>query len=405
MTITDKDLKPIRGGSALSYKIIDGKSCAFPDKMKIEINETLTDDVDIIVINSGAQGITIENSEIEIVYKGGHTMSTITFLYNEAKYVTLRNCRLSFRSESQVNFNGVKNFGGVDTHLETPADALDIKGCRFDIRVCPSEYPYANKVCGIINTLANSVVMSDNYIYVQVSGSGPEQIAYGVINSGRFARIENNNIKANGSHNKGRKTEAAHTCGVYNTGLYMLFHGNNCVGEWGGKCVGLYCDAELCSITGNKILSTHTICGRSVIIGGQKNILTSNIITSTSRNAHIVEIKASRNIVTNNFIHCLITAISGCGIFMEGQIGRPVAECIIKDNQITEVKDYGIAMLYTKSNHVSGNIIKPQRVKGIFIPIFHLGRDFIEGDASEPRRHGDFNVRDYEYSITSLPDE
>ena len=82
-----------------------------------------------------------------------------------------------------------------------------------------------------------------------------------------------------------------------------------------------------------------------------------------------------------------------------------MAECIIKDNQITEVKDYGIAMLYTKSNHVSGNIIKPQRVEGIFIPIFHLGRDFIEGDASEPRRHGDFNVRDYEYSITSLPDE
>ena len=180
----------------------------------------------------------------------------------------------------------------------------------------------------------------------------------------------------------------------------MIFHGNNCVAEWGGKCVSLYINSEFCTITGNKILSTHTICGRSVVLAGAKNVVNGNVITSTSRNHHIIEVFAGHNTITNNYIQALIRAISGCGIYVEGTLDEPIMSCIIKDNHITSAKDYGIAMLYTKNNIITDNIIRASCTGYLISDIFHTGKDGIKNSPATPV--AGFHPRNYERNIKSF---
>ena len=379
---------------------IDNSEAEVSKSLKFEINQTLFHDVKIIDIMSSASGSVIDNCNIEIIYSGGDTDKNIVLIFNNAKNVSIRNCRVKFRSKNQVNFTAVKNYGGVNTHLETPADSLEICGCRFDIQVEAENFPLCNKVCGVENILANSMSICNNYFSIKTNGNSKAQCAYGIVNSGRFARIENNNIKANAGHKSGTLKEAASAYGVYNEGLYMIFTGNNCVAEWGGKCVSLCNTAELCTIVSNKILSTHTICGRSVILTAPKNIVQGNIITNTSRNHHIIEIFADRNTVTNNYIQALIAAVSGCGIYVEGKPGAPITNCIISGNHINAVKDYGIALLNSKNNEVSGNIIHPAKNSVDFTPVFHCGRDNINYCPSMLLNK--FNPLDYEQNIKSI---
>ena len=95
-------------------------------------------------------------------------------------------------------------------------------------------------------------------------GENESHKAIGVYTNGRFGRFVGNNIKANGTHNRGLLKERAHAYGFVNYGLHTIITSNNIIGEWGGKCIGLDNNGEYAIIDCNKILSTHTICGRSV---------------------------------------------------------------------------------------------------------------------------------------------
>lgn len=363
-----------RNGARKVWKMVTNISEELPKKISIVIDETLTQDIYLISIGKELDGFIIENTDIECIYNGGHTQNKIYLIHNEAKNVIMRNCRVTVRSQSQVSFTAFYNNGALDTTLETQADQLSIDNCRFDIRVLPNEFPYECQVCGVENVLANSVVLQNNYIFAQLNGNGGGQKVFGVKNSGRYCRIENNNIKANGWHNKGRLTEATHTCGVYNEGQYLLFSGNNCVGEWGGRCVGFQNQNTWCTITGNKILATHTICGRTVILNGAKNILANNILTGTSRNPRFVEVRADYNSITGNYMEVLMpvhSEISGCGIWMEGKEEQPIARCLIADNKIVHTLDFGIYMNYVEQSIIKTNHIFKYIGFEEYIPILY----------------------------------
>ena len=390
LEIRDKDLKLIQGAKVFrTYQIINNSDIEIPKKVYIEISNTLQQDLVVFTILKNIKGYLIENCEFEIVYSGGDTKQKIILVVNNSMEFTIRNCKVRFNTSSQVSFTALLNNGGLDTKLETQADGLSVENCRFSLFERASSFNYECKVCAIENILANSISISNSYIFSQINGNGEKQKAYGIINSGRFVRIENNNIKANGTHNMGNLLEQSYTYGVYNTGLYLIFTGNNCVGEWGGKCVGLYNGSSYANITGNKILATHTVCGRAVILAGAKNILANNILTSTSLNQHIVEITSGFNKVSGNHIESLMGGItSGVGIFIEGKQGTKVTNCMIFGNQIVAEKDYGIVMQNTENNKVSENTFFPLDNSPKFIPIFHCGKDILSREdlANNPSR-------------------
>ena len=153
-------------------------------------------------------------------------------------------------------------------------------------------FPKENAVYGIYNNLANSISVQNTYVYAVTRGDGERQKAAGVYTNGRFGRYVGNNIKANGTHNIGKQKEQAHAYGFINEGLYTLITSNNIVGEWAGLCVGLENRGEYTVVSSNKILSTHTICGRSIRNYGNNSSIEGNILTSTSRNARLLEQEA-----------------------------------------------------------------------------------------------------------------
>ena len=135
--------------------------------------------------------------------------------------------------------------------------------------------------------------------------------------------------------------EQAHTFGFVNDGLHTIITSNNIVGEWGGKCIGLENNGEFAIIGNNKILATHTICGRSIKSQANNSIIQGNVLTSTSRNARLLDHSADNCIICNNYMEVLMVQSecrSGCGIY---------ADCssknnIISDNIIRNVADCGI---------------------------------------------------------------
>ncbi len=359
MVLNEKDFRILQ----LEETILSGitvlkTDLEIPKKLRIEISETLRQDLNIITVLKGAAGYVLQDTDIEVIYKGGHTFQKIILFDNRAQNVIVRNCRFKLYSETQVTVIGLRNFGLLNTMLDSGADMTVIENCRFDIRVLPNEFPFGNQVCAIENKLANSVSIHGNYIFAQLNGEGAGQKVFGVINTGRFLRCENNNIKANGCHNKGELLKATHSCGFYNDGQYLIFTGNNCVGEWGGRCVGLENRSQYCTITGNKILATHTICGRTVVISGNRNIVGNNILTGTSRNPRGVEIRGNFNIVSGNYLETLQPAdvvFSGCGIWVEGENGVSVEGCVITDNMIVHARDFGIYLDRTRGIEIRGN--------------------------------------------------
>ncbi len=166
-----------------------------------------------------------------------------------------------------------------------------------------------------------------------------------------------NNIKANGSHNTGREREQAHAYGFINDGLYSVIEANNIVGEWAGMSVGLENRGEYSLIEGNKILATHTVCGRSVRSYANNSQITGNVLTSTSRNARLLEHSASSCIIANNVMEVLMVRSecrSGCGIYA---IGEACRENIISGNIIRNVADIGIFADRTVGTVVNNRII------------------------------------------------
>ena len=93
-----------------------------------------------------------------------------------------------------------------------------------------------------------------------------------------------------------------------------------------------------------KILATHTICGRSIISKGNNSSIEGNVLTSTSRNARLIEHDAENCIVSRNIMEVLMSrevCQSGCGIYAVGENCRGN---IITENIIRNVTDVALFM-------------------------------------------------------------
>lgn len=301
------------------------------------------EDTALIHICQEALGAEIRNLSIDFFYHGENTVRTIFLLRNSAYGVRISNCKLVMSSVSQINMTVLRNDRGDDTDFEKEGDNFVVE--NNDIRVyCRAEsITMTNSCYGISNDLPNSMDVINNNIYMMVAGKGENQRVTGIYNNGRFCRILNNNIKANGMHMEGTQTEHTHAVGVENEGEYLLFNSNNCVAEWAGKAIGAWNKGERSSFTGNKFIGTHSIFGISLLNEGRRCTFTGNLFTSTSRNPRLVKNYGSYVSFYANILHSMFftpDSFSGCGMVFEG-----CDHCVASGNQITGLRDCGIFLL------------------------------------------------------------
>lgn len=319
--------------------LIDGGN----GEIEAEIEDCTTGDWSLFLIRPTARNVTFRNLKVRVHIRNPQASTRhFSLFYNMAYGVKFENCQLEVYSDRQLNLYGICNNGNTDTHLETRADNLTVSDSCVRAECRAESYPVECTVYGLYNYLANSVSVQNTFVYATNRGEGAGQRAVGVFTNGRFGRFTGNNIKANGCHNLGVAKEQAHACGMINEGMYSIITSNNIVGEWGGKCVGLQTSGEYALVSSNKILATHTICGRSVISTGDGGEISGNILTSTSRNARLLEHDARHCILSGNIMEVLMAQSecrSGCGIYAVG------AHCqgnVISENIIRQVADCGI---------------------------------------------------------------
>lgn len=334
------------------YITIDGSNA----KITIEFSEKPENDINLFYLTKRARYTTLQNMHINLVYGCGASDRSIIGINNNAYGVRVKGNSFDFALNTQINAIGIYTRGGIDTNLETMADNLCITDNVINIRCLPLETPLSSTLYGIYNDFSNSLSVRGNYIFVQNKGTGESQKAIGMYNIGRYARINDNNIKANGTHNKGGELEQAHCYGVINDGMLTLFTSNNCVAEWCGHGIGLVNKGYLAKIEGNKILATHTIWGITVQNCGDCAIISNNIINGTSRNAKLLVNQASNAIISYNILrvlHELPLCNSGVGMLFENS-----SNCTVAGNQIIRVKNCGI-YIHNSQLDLSGNYIEP----------------------------------------------
>ena len=309
-------------------------------KIFVRLKE-LTCDTAFLYLYPTAKNLRVSGLDLRIDYEGENSAMTLYGLYNCGHSLRLENATVEIQAKSQVNATGVCNYGGLDTHLDTQADNLSVTGARVRVAIDPAGgITLPCEACGLRNVLANSIVVSDSFIEAKNRGEGEEQRAVGIYNNGRFCRFSADNVKANGSHNKGALLEEAHAFGMIDEGMYSLIGNSNIVGEWGGRCVGLTLKGEFSNVTGNKILSTHTIRGTTVRIEGSKILVNHNVLTSTSRNARIVSASGESVTVSGNMLEILMpiwSAVSGVGAYLEDG-----TDFVFADNQLRVLKTCGV---------------------------------------------------------------
>lgn len=323
--------------------------------VRVHIADPLDTDLNIFFVSSMAKNVEIRNLKLYVYMNFPATSRQIVGLYNTAYGLKLNNCYIEVVSENQANLVGVFNNGNLDTHMETRADNLVIANSHIKVQSVQSGIK-ENSTYGIYNNLANSISLQNTFVYSTNKGIGEKQSAIGVFTNGRFGRFIGNNIKANGSHNKGNLKEQAYAYGFVNEGLYNLIEGNNIVGEWGGQCIGLENRGDFAKVSGNKILATHTIKGRSVRNYANDSIFDGNILTSTSRNPRLFEQEGSNCIITNNVMEGLQlpqTYLSSVGIYAAAE---KAVENLITENVIKNVCNCGI-FAHKNIGLVQNNII------------------------------------------------
>lgn len=324
-------------------------------EIEAEIYDCDLRDKSLFFIQPEARNVEFRNLKIRVYLKNAvHTERLFALIYNTAYATKINNCLFEVYTDRQVNVAAVYNNGNHDTHMNTRADNFTVNNCNITILCKTEEYEKECTVYGIYNNLANSICVSDTYIYVANKGKGERQKAVGIYTNGRFGRFVNNNIKANGLHNLGFDKEEAYAEAFINDGLYSIISSNNIVSEWAGRSVGLKNSGDYAIVSGNKILSTHTICGRCIENTGNAVRITGNILTTTSRNARIVDLNALHCVIADNHLEVLMPPSecpSGCGIYATGDrcIGN-----IVHDNVIRNVKDSGIIM-NEKNNIIQNN--------------------------------------------------
>lgn len=323
--------------------------------VRVHITDSLDSDLNIFFVSSMAKNVEIKNLRLYVYLSIPVTARQIVGIYNTAYGLKLNNCFIEIISENQSNLVGVFNNGNLDTHMETRADNLVIENGCIKVQTIQSGIKESNAY-GIYNYLANSISLQNTYIYSTNIGIGKKQTAIGIFTNGRFGRFIGNNIKANGSHNTGNLKEQAYTYGFVNEGLYNLIEANNIVGEWGGQCVGLENKGDFAKVSGNKILATHTIKGRSVRNYANDSIFDGNILTSTSRNPRLFEQQGCSCIITNNVmegLHLPYSYHSSVGIYAAAE---SATENLIAQNVIKNVCDCGI-FAHKNIGFVQNNII------------------------------------------------
>lgn len=234
-------------------------------EIEVDVDDCTTSDWSLFFVHPTARNVQFNNLRIKVrIQNPENTTRTFSLIYNTAYGVKLHNCQVEMYSDKQINLVGIYNNGNLDTHMETRADNLVIDNCLLKVECRANEFTKECAVYGVYNYLANSISMQNTFIYATNKGNGERQKAVGVYTNGRFGRFAGNNIKANASHNVGREKEQAYAFGFINEGLYSIISANNIVGEWAGMSVGLENCGEYAIVAGNKILATHTICGRTI---------------------------------------------------------------------------------------------------------------------------------------------
>ncbi len=318
---------------------IDGSD----SEIEVNVSDCTTSDWSLFFVHPMARNVQFKNMRIRVrIQNPVHSNRTFSVIYNTAYGLKLQNCQIEVYSDKQLSMVGLYNNGNLDTHLETRADNLVVSDSLFKLECRAEDYSKECTVYGVYNYLANSISMQNTFIYSRNKGEGARQKAIGVYTNGRFGRFVGNNIKANATHNVGREKEQAHAIGFINEGLYSIITSNNIVGEWAGMCIGLENRGEYAIISSNKILATHTICGRSIRNYGSNTSIKGNILTSTSRNARLLEHAAHNCMIGQNIMEILMVQSecrSGCGIYA---IGENCTENIISENIIRNVADCAI---------------------------------------------------------------
>lgn len=320
--------------------IIDGSDAL----IELEMNENFNGDIALFYIVPGVPNVHFQNVKINVViHNTKHITKRFYAVYNTSQNVKFNNCNINIYSDKQANMTGIFNYGepyGKDIY--TYADNMVISNSTISVKCCSEEFPEECTLYGIYNFLANSISVQNTNLNVTIDGDGNRQKAIGIYTSGRYGRFVGNNIKANGSHPRGMVKEKAYACAFINDGTYSIITSNNIVGEWAGTGIGLDNRAEFAKVSANKILSTHTVCGRSIKNNADRCTFNDNIITSTSRNPRLIESCAGECIICSNYMEVFArpeTASSGCGIYM---LGERVKNNIIKDNNIKNLKHCGI---------------------------------------------------------------
>lgn len=319
--------------------VIDGSDA----QIDVCVDDCTTSDWSLFLIHPTARNVQFRNMRIRVhIHNPIHSSRTFSLLYNTSYGLKLDNCHIEMVSDKQLNLACLYNNGNLDTHLDTRADNLVVTNCTFKVECYADTFEKECAVYGLYNYLANSISMQNTFIYAVNTGNGERQKAVGVYTNGRFGRFVGNNIKANGTHNVGREKERAHTFGFINEGLYSVIEANNIVGEWAGMCIGLESRGGYSIIEGNKILATHTVCGRSVRSYADNCHIAGNVLTSTSRNARLIEHGASCCIISKNIMEVLMVRSecpSGCGIYA---VDPRCADNVITENIIRNVADCAI---------------------------------------------------------------
>lgn len=321
--------------------LIDGRNA----RIRFETESAPENDLNLLYLTKAARNTQLQNLRIVFEHRGGDSGACVRAIANSAYGLIAEHCSIEMTSDSQLSMTGIYNDGNLDTTLETPADCLRLNGNRIRIRCLPDQTDREINVCCVSNRLSNSAEISGNDLTAVVSGSGERQRAVGIFNSGRYVRIIDNNVKANGSHSAGRQLEQAHTCALENHGDFLICTGNNLVGEWGGQCTGAYNEGLNAVFSANKILATHTIKGRALENAGAGSNIQANMIVSTSRNARLLLNRADGVLIGGNALQVLMAAEecrSGCGILLEN-----IQSCLIAGNRISGAHSCGIFLKHS----------------------------------------------------------
>lgn len=324
---------------ARPYIVVDGSDA----EIEVYIDDCTTSDWSLFSVLPSAGHVTFRHMRVRVhIANPTDSGRMFSLVYNTAYGLKIEDCFFAVTSEKQLQLTGIYNNGNSDTHLDTRADNLVVVDSTVRVECRAETFTKACTVCGIYNYLANSIAVQNTYVYAFNRGDGDRQKAIGVYTNGRFGRFVGNNIKANGSHPAGKEREQAHAFGFVNEGLYSILSANNLVGEWAGMCVGLENKGAYTIVESNKILATHTVCGRSIRNYAVNCRIVGNIVTSTARHARLIEQRAGRCMLAHNIMEVLMpphACKSGVGVYA---LGEACTENRIENNMIVNVLDCGI---------------------------------------------------------------